>query len=125
MSNETKKTRNRTMSLQQRLICEFFKEHPESTRRQCAEGVTVAPEGVPEKIASLVKSGHLVSIAGSRPEQFKLTGKQFPPSDEYEPCAKRIVQRMREEAGIEYRVAVLDVIAAAFHAMVSVGRASA
>lgn len=125
MVTESKNIRTRTMSLQQRLICEFFAKHPNSTRAECSVAVHIRVEGVREKVASLIKSGHLVIDASKFPATFSLTGKAFPSSADYQPCQKWVAQRIREDARVEHRVAVLDLVSAAFHAMVSTGRATA
>ncbi|AUT68542.1 MULTISPECIES: hypothetical protein [Paraburkholderia] len=57
--------------------------------------------------------------------KFKVTGKKFPASTEYESNQKWIGQRMRADARMERQMIVLDSLSAAFHAMVSTGRAAA
>jgi predicted HTH transcriptional regulator len=61
----TEKTtnRNRTMSLQQRIVCEFFQANPDATRVQCKKSTGLSEKSVSQKVRALLKKGYL---AGDR-----------------------------------------------------------
>lgn len=125
MSTKVKKTRYRTMSMEQRLVCEFFEAHPNSTRPQCKAKLGSDQKAISRKVDALLASGHLVATSDGKIPTFSLTGKKFPHSDEYKANQKWIEAKMRAAGRTASRVIALDVVAASMHAMVTVGRAAA
>ncbi|GJH05015.1 hypothetical protein [Paraburkholderia terrae] len=125
MSTEVKKTRYRAMSMEQRLVCEFFEAHPNSTRPQCKAKLGSDQKAISRKVDALLASGHLVATSEGKIPTFSWTGKKFPHSDEYKANQKWIEAKIRAADRSSSRAIALDVVAASMHAMVSVGRAAA
>ena len=125
MSTKVKKTRHRTMSMEQRLVCEFFEAHPNSTRPECKAKLGGDQKAISRKVDALVVSGYLVATSEGKIPTFACTGKKFPHSDEYKASQKWIEAKMRSAARNSDRAITLDLVAASMHAMVTVGRAAA
>jgi len=125
VSTKAKKTRHRTMSMEQRLVCEFFAAHPNSTRPQCKEKLGGDQKAISRKVDALVVSGHLVATSEGKIPTFACTSKKFPHSDEYKASQKWIEAKMRAAERNANHAIVLDLVAASMHAMVAVGSASA
>ncbi|SDI64982.1 hypothetical protein SAMN04487926_12140 [Paraburkholderia steynii] len=120
-----KKTRHRTMSMEQRLVCEFFEAHPNSTRPQCKAKLGSDQKAVSRKVDALVASGHLVATSEGKTPTFSWTGKEFPHSDGYKANQKWLAAKMRADERASGRAIALDLVAASMHAMVMTGRAAA
>lgn len=125
MSEKVKKTRSRSMSIEQRRVCEFFEAHPYSTRPECMQSLKLNKKSIWRKVQALVESGHLMATSNTRSPKFALTGKPFPHTDEYKTNQKWIEAKMRAIARGADEVVVMDVVAASMHAMVMVGRHAA
>jgi hypothetical protein len=125
VSTKAKKTRHRTMSMEQRLVCEFFEAHPNSTRPQCKAKLGSDQKAISRKVDALVAAGYLVATSEGKIPTFSWNGKKYPHSDEYKASQKWIEAKMRAaERGANLAI-TLDLVAASMHAMVSVGRATA
>jgi hypothetical protein len=125
METTQKAKRSRSMSMEQRLVCEFFEAHPNSTRPQCKAQLGSDQKAISRKVDALVASGYLVATSGGKIPTFSCTGKKFPHSDEYKASQKWIEAKMRTAERNSNRAIVLDFVAASMHAMVTVGRAAA
>lgn len=108
---------NRGMSVQQRRICEFLMLNPGSNSASIMEGTGFQYESVKKKLRALKESGHVKGSESNYRASFQLTGKPFPRLADYRPNPKYIAKRKRATNR--------DVLFAAMHAMVTVGRAAA
>jgi predicted transcriptional regulator len=111
----------RGMSAQQRQICEFLMLNPGSTSADIIEGTGYPYDSVKKKLRALKESGHVKRSESNYRSSFQLTGKPFPRLADYRPNAKHLAKKAR----IASRESRRDVLFAAMHAMVTVGRAAA
>ena len=125
MSTKAKKARYRTMSMEQRLVCEFFEAHPNSTRPQCKAKLGSDQKAISRKVDALLASGHLVATSEGKIPTFSWTGKKYPHSDEYKSSQKWIEAKMRAADRNANLAITLDLVTASMHAMVMAGRAAA
>lgn len=113
------------MSMEQRLVCEFFEAHPNSTRPQCKAKLGSDQKAISRKVDALVAAGYLVATSEGKIPTFSWTGKKYPHSDEYKASQKWIEAKMRAADRNANLAITLDLVAASMHAMVTVGRAAA
>jgi hypothetical protein len=109
------------MSAQQRHICEFLMLNPGSTSADIIEGTGYPYDSVKKKLRALRESGHVQGGESRYRSSFQLTGKSFPRLADYRPNPKYAAKKAR----IATRETRRDVLFAAMHAMVTVGRACA
>jgi predicted transcriptional regulator len=110
----------RAMSLQQRLVLEFLKKHPGSTSSEMQEALGITYETSKKKVQALVASGHIESNGLRYGAEYRLTGKAFPPSSEYEPNRKWADYK----ANLRERAVPPDAVMVAIRAMAMLGRAT-
>jgi predicted transcriptional regulator len=104
------------MSAQQRHICEFLMLNPGSTSVNIMEGTGFPYDSVKKKLRALKESGHVKGSESSYRSSFQLTGKPFPRLADYRPNPKYAAKKTRTSSR--------DVLFAAIHAMVTVGKAA-
>jgi hypothetical protein len=115
---------NQPMSLERRILLEWFETHPNSSRAECARALNGSTAATLKKIIGLVRSGHLKSNGDTRSPRYRLTGKEFERSDAY--VSARWV---KEKAAASVRDAIkfsqTDALSVSFNAMVMAGRMQA
>jgi hypothetical protein len=111
------------MSLERRLLLEWFEAHPNSSRAECAKALGGSDAATLKKIVAVVRSGHLKCNGDKRVPKYSLTGKKFERSQAF--VAARWI---REKAAASVQEALkfsrTDALSVSFNAMVLVGRAS-
>lgn len=116
----------RSLSMQQRLICEYLEKHPGSTSAACGNALSMKPNGMREKLLRLIATGHVIDEITDAARTYTLTGKEFPRSTEYTTRDGHIAAKLIEQSTWpRWRIPPLDEVASAFHAMVSTGRQAA
>lgn len=111
----------KTMSKQQREICEFLALNPNSTNAEICAATGFTYEIVKKKLRVLKESGHVKGSESKYRSLYQLTGKEFPRAADYRPNPLYAARKQR----LMSRASDGDSLFAIMHAMVCVGRATA
>ncbi|MGP8437163.1 hypothetical protein ACT2FY_13035 [Paraburkholderia fungorum] len=111
----------RSMSAQQRQICEFLMLNPGATSADIMAGTGFPYESVKRKLRVLKESGHVKGSESNYRASYQLTGKPFPRLADYKPHPRYVAAKMRAQA----KTAERDILFSAMHAMVTAGRDAA
>ncbi|GAB7525346.1 hypothetical protein [Paraburkholderia sp. 2C] len=112
------------MSLERRLLLEWFEKHPNSSRAQCSKALGGSDTATLKKIIAVVRSGHLKSNGDMRIPKYRLTGKKFEPSDDFV-AARWVKEKAAASVREALQHATTDTLAVSSNAMILVGRAQA
>jgi DNA-binding IclR family transcriptional regulator len=88
---------DRKMQLGARLICEFLRKCPGSTRQEIAEGLNQPYKNLRDTVSRLECGGYICR-EGRYGARFSLTGKAFEPSASYRKTGRRSVQKAQSTA---------------------------
>jgi len=111
----------KTMSKQQREICEFLALHPNSTNAEICAATGFTYESVKKKLRVLKESGHVKGSESKYRSLYQLTGKEFPRAADYRLNPLYLARKQR----LQSSGSTGDALFAVMHSMVRAGRAAA
>jgi hypothetical protein len=113
---------NPPMSIERRILLEWFEAHPNSSRAECAKALNGSTAATLKKIVGLVRSGHLKSDGDTRIPRYMLTGKKFERSEAFV-SARWVKEKATASVREALKFSQTDALSVSFNAMVMAGKA--